>query len=144
MYILIINGPNINLTGLRRPDIYGTMSYGEMMDFIDKQSPCPLMTMQFNSEGDIIDTLHRINSDGSCLGVVLNAGAYTHYSYAIADAIEAIDKPVVEVHISNIHAREDFRSKSVIAANCIGSISGFGPYSYLLGVRAIMEYASKD
>ena len=144
MYILILNGPNINFTGMRRPDIYGTAGYREMKEYIEKESPCPVIVMQHNSEGDIIDTLHRIHFDSDCIGVVLNAGAYTHYSYAIADAIEAIDKPVVEVHMSNIHAREDFRSKSVTAPYCIGVIAGFGVDSYLLGVRALMRHVAKD
>ncbi len=101
-YILIVNGPNINLTGIRRTDIYGSGSYSDMTAWIEANAPCRIVVEQYNAEGQIIDALHRAHFDNECAGIVLNAGAYTHYSYAIADAVEAITKPVVEVHISNI------------------------------------------
>lgn len=139
-YILIVNGPNINLTGIRRTDIYGSGSYSDMTAWIEANAPCRIVVEQYNGEGQIIDALHRAHFDNECAGVVLNAGAYTHYSYAIADAVEAITKPVVEVHISNILSREDFRCKSVIAKHCIGSIAGFGWQSYTLALKALTEH----
>ena len=102
------------------------------------------MHEQRNSEGELIDLIHENGFAADCIGIVLNAGAYTHYSYALADAIEAVEVPVVEVHISNIFAREGFRSKSVIAPVCIGSISGFGRESYRLAIKALTDYAPKD
>lgn len=136
-YILIVNGPNINLTGQRRTDVYGAESYDDMCRWIDKHSFCTLTFEQYNSEGAIIDALHRAGADSNCIGVVLNAGAYTHYSYAIADAIEAINTPVIEVHLSNIFARESFRSTSVIAPMCRGTIAGLGKMSYILAIEAL-------
>lgn len=141
---MILNGPNINLTGIRRRDVYGAESYADMMAYIAGHVACELKIEQHNSEGEIIDALHRSHFDDDCRGVVLNAGAYTHYSYAIADAIEAIAKPVVEVHLSNTAAREDFRAKSVIAPMCVGSIAGFGKMSYILAVNALLAHASED
>lgn len=139
-YILVLNGPNLNLLGRRRPEIYGDLS---LEDINDGLCACfrdaSLVFEQYNSEGEIIDSLHRAGFDDECRGVVLNAGAYTHYSYAIADAIEAIDVPVVEVHISNIASRESFRATSVIAPVCRGSISGFGADSYRLAIDALLN-----
>lgn len=139
-YILVLNGPNLNLLGRRKPEIYGTLSLEDINDglcacFGDAQ----LVFEQYNSEGEIIDSLHHADFDGDCRGIVLNAGAYTHYSYAIADAIEAIEVPVVEVHISNIASRESFRSTSVIAPVCRGSITGFGADSYRLAIDALLN-----
>lgn len=138
--ILVINGPNLNLLGEREPGIYGDESYESLCDAImDKadelKAKCEVF--QSNHEGAIIDKLHsaRINFDG----VVLNAGAYTHYSYAIRDAISAIKIPVIEVHISNVFARDEFRKESVIAPVCKGSISGFGFMSYLLAMEALVK-----
>lgn len=141
MYILIINGPNLNLLGVRKPEVYGSRTLEEINLDLAKglDTDTILETRQFNSEGDIIDELHRAGFDPECRGIVLNAGAYTHYSYAIADAIEAIEAPVIEVHMSNIAAREDFRRKSVIAPQCRGSIAGFGELSYKLAIQALMQ-----
>lgn len=139
-YILVVNGPNLNLLGHRQPEIYGKRTLDEinsrLVDIFSKQAE--LRFEQSNSECAIIDCLHRCGFDTECMGIVLNAGAYTHYSYAIADAIAAIPAPVVEVHISNIFARDEFRSRSVIAPVCAGSVSGFGEDSYRLAVEALI------
>ncbi len=139
--ILVINGPNLNLLGEREPGIYGNDTYEALCDLImDKAESLGVKceVFQSNHEGAIIDKLHmaRKNFDG----VVLNAGAYTHYSYAIRDAIAAIQIPVVEVHISNVFARDEFRKTSVIGPVCRGSISGFGFGSYLMAMEALVNY----
>lgn len=138
-YILIVNGPNINLTGIRRTDIYGSGSYSDMTAWIEANAPCHIVVEQNNGEGQIIDALHRAHFDNECAGVVLNAGAYTHTSLALADAIAAIEVPVIEVHISNVHAREEVRHRSMISGVCAGVIAGFGLDSYRLGVEAIVS-----
>lgn len=143
-YILVLNGPNLNLLGKRKPEIYGSETLADISAWLDSETSCRLVHEQRNSEGQLIDLIHDHGFAADCMGIVLNAGAYTHYSYAIADAIEAIEVPVVEAHISNIFAREGFRSKSVIAPVCIGSVSGFGKESYLLAIKALTDYASKD
>ena len=145
-YILIINGPNLNLLGRREPEIYGSRALDDINRDLAATLPDGLCleTEQYSGEGEIIDALHRAGFDPDCLGIVLNAGAYTHYSYAIADAIAAISVPVVEAHISNVHAREDFRRTSVIAPVCAGTISGFGEASYRLALEAIMLNNGKD
>ena len=138
MNILIINGPNLNLLGKREPGIYGDDSLEEIQREIlekAKKMNIEVAFFQSNHEGSIIDALHEAMD--SYDGVVLNAGAYTHYSYAIRDAIAAIKMPVVEIHLSNVHAREEFRHTSVIAPVCVGSIAGFGKKSYILGLRAV-------
>lgn len=139
--VLVINGPNLNLLGEREPGIYGNDTYEALCDLImDKAESLGVKceVFQSNHEGAIIDKLHmaRKNFDG----VVLNAGAYTHYSYAIRDAIAAIQIPVVEVHISNVFARDEFRKTSVIGPVCRGSISGFGFGSYLMAMEALVSY----
>lgn len=140
--ILVIHGPNLNLLGEREPGIYGDVSFDALNQSIMAQAQklgmeCEIF--QSNHEGAIIDKLHSARTE--FFGVVLNAGAYTHYSYAIADAIKAIKIPCIEVHISNIFARDAFRSHSVIAPVCKGSISGFGLQSYYLAVTALSEMA---
>ncbi|MBR7084141.1 MAG: type II 3-dehydroquinate dehydratase [Oscillospiraceae bacterium] len=138
--ILIMHGPNLNLLGEREPGIYGDTSFEtlnrHLVEYAEKLG-MQAEIFQSNHEGVLIDKLHesRKNFDG----IVLNAGAYTHYSYAISDAIKAIKIPVIEVHISNIFARDAFRSNSVIAPVCAGSISGFGLLSYDLAVKALAE-----
>ena len=139
--VLVINGPNLNLLGEREPGIFGNDTYEALCDLImDKAESLGVKceVFQSNHEGAIIDKLHmaRKNFDG----VVLNAGAYTHYSYAIRDAIAAIQIPVVEVHISNVFARDEFRKTSVIGPVCRGSISGFGFGSYLMAMEALVNY----
>ena len=138
--ILIMHGPNINLTGKREPNQYGTTSYAQMnnefIDYAEEQGMrCDIF--QSNHEGELIDKLH--DSIGVYDGIVLNAGAYTHYSYAIRDAIAAIEIPVVEVHMSNVHKREEFRHQSVLSPVCCGVICGFGKNSYILGISALKE-----
>lgn len=136
--ILVMNGPNLNLLGLREPGVYGTDSYDAVCDRIReraKELQVEVDFFQSNSEGGLIDRLHA--AMGEVDGIVLNAGAYTHYSYAIRDAISSIRLPVIEVHMSNIHAREEFRHTSVISAVCKGQIAGFGVNSYLLALEAL-------
>jgi 3-dehydroquinate dehydratase-2 len=134
MKILIINGPNLNLLGKREPEIYGRQSFEEYFEIL--QTAYPDVTMHYfqsNHEGEIIDQLHEAGF--TYQGIILNGGAYTHTSIAIADAIAAIETPVVEVHISNIHAREEFRKHSFSAANCVGCITGLGLKGYDLAVE---------
>ncbi len=138
--VWVINGPNLNLLGMREPGIYGNDSYDAVCARIRQKAETlgiQAVCFQSNSEGELIDRLHE--AMGQADGIVLNAGAYTHYSYAIRDAIAAIRLPVVEVHLSNIHAREEFRHTSVIAPVCRGQIAGFGPGSYLLALYALLE-----
>lgn len=140
MNILVINGPNLNLLGKREPRVYGNDTLQEIQTEIAalaKELGVQVEFFQSNHEGSIIDALHNAMDDMD--GVVLNAGAFTHYSYAIRDAIAAIKIPVIEVHMSNIHSREEFRHTSVIAPVCRGSILGFGKNSYLLALRAVKE-----
>jgi len=134
--IAIINGPNLNLLGKREPDIYGQISFEEYYAQLREDFPdIELEYFQSNHEGDIIDFLHKTGFVYD--GIVLNAGAYTHTSVAIADAIKAIKCPVIEVHISNVFAREEFRKHSYISPVCIGIISGFGLDSYRLAISAL-------
>ena len=131
--ILIINGPSLNLLGQRETDVYGKLSFDDYIDELKKEFPeTEINDYQSNIEGEIIDKLQQANLEFNA--IVLNAGAYTHTSIAISDAIKAIDTPVIEVHISNIMAREDFRHVSYIAPNCVGSIIGFGLESYRLAL----------
>lgn len=135
MKIAIINGPNLNLLGKREVEIYGTNSFEEYLAYLkDKYPNYELSYFQSNVEGELINKLHEVGF--SYYGIILNAGAYTHTSIALADAIAAIKTPVVEVHISNIFAREDFRHISYIGKNCIGNISGFGLQSYEIALRS--------
>ncbi len=134
MDILIINGPNLNLLGRREPGIYGTRSFEDF--FPELQASFPQLTLthfQSNHEGTLLDKLHEVGFTHH--GIVLNAGGYTHTSVALADAVAAINTPVVEVHLSNLHAREEFRQKSLLGRHCAGSISGFGLESYRLAVQ---------
>lgn len=134
MKILVINGPNLNLLGKREISMYGKQTIEEILQSIsNKYSSIALDYLQSNIEGELVNYLQ--DADQNYDGIILNAAAYTHTSIAIADAIAAIQTPVVEVHISNIFAREQERKTSLISANCIGSISGFGPASYELAVH---------
>lgn len=140
MKIWILNGVNLNMTGIREKGIYGSFTLDEINEKIkayckNKGVECDFY--QSNHEGDIVDKLHEARNLYD--GVVLNAGAHTHYSYAIHDAIVACEIPVVEVHMSNVHKREEFRHKSVLSDACKGVIAGFGYKSYILGVEALLD-----
>lgn len=138
--VVLIHGPNLNLTGMREPGIYGKDTLAEInVQVIRKCNSAGMEceVFQSNSEGAIIDRIHETRE--TCDGILLNAGAYTHYSYAIRDAISAVCLPCIEIHMSNVHAREEFRHTSVIAPVCAGVIAGFGKNSYLLAVDAMKE-----
>jgi 3-dehydroquinate dehydratase II len=138
MKIQIINGPNLNLLGKREPGIYGNQDFESYYETLKKRFPnLSLQYYQSNVEGEIINKLHEVGF--SIDGILLNAGGYTHTSVAISDAIGAIKTPVVEVHISNIYAREEYRHKSLITSKCIGLISGFGMESYALGLQYFLS-----
>ena len=138
MKILIINGPNLNLLGTREKSIYGEQSFEEFFLTLKKAyGGLDLSYYQSNVEGELINKLHEVGFDYD--GIILNAGGYTHTSVAISDAIAAIKTPVVEVHISHIHAREEYRHTSLITANCAGMITGFGLTGYELALRYFMK-----
>ena len=138
--IQIVNGPNLNLLGTRETSIYGTFTLADVEQSLAAEfgGRHRLGFFQSNHEGAIVDELHRCRSEAD--GVVLNPGAFTHYSLAIHDAIKAIEIPVVEVHISNIHARDSFRHTSVLVSACLGQVSGFGRHSYHLAVSALERH----
>ncbi|MDI6604184.1 MAG: type II 3-dehydroquinate dehydratase [Thermoanaerobacteraceae bacterium] len=136
--VLVIHGPNINFTGTREQNVYGEINYEEINNIIKREASkldIAVKIQQTNSEGEIINFIHSAQNNFDA--IIINPAAYTHYSYAIMDAIGAVQIPAIEVHLSNIHSREEFRRKSVIASKCIGQISGFGPYSYVLALNAI-------
>jgi len=136
--IAIVNGPNLNLLGTREPVIYGNRTFEEYLEVLKVQAEFGNITyFQSNIEGEIIDFLH--SCIGKIHGVILNAGAYTHTSIAIADAISAINIPVIEVHISNVLSREDFRKTSFIASKCVGTISGLGLEGYSLALKYFID-----
>jgi 3-dehydroquinate dehydratase-2 len=140
----IINGPNLNMLGKRDQKIYGNLTLEEMnceiKSFAEKEG-IELIIMQFNFEGEIIEFIQQNSSKLN--GLIINPAAYTHYSYAIADALRDCPIPVVEVHLSNIFSREDFRGKSVTAPACIGQIAGFGYQSYILAIHALQDLLKK-
>ncbi len=139
--VAIVNGPNLNLTGIRQPEIYGNVNFETFIASMrDTYQDVAIEYFQSNSEGDIIDIIQSLGMRDDIDGIILNAGAYAHYSLAIADAIRSIETPVVEVHISNIFSREEFRRKSVISPACIGVISGFGLHGYEMA----LEYLAYD
>jgi len=136
--IAIVNGPNLNLVGTREPDIYGNQNMEAYIDSLrEKYSDIVIHSYQSNIEGELINYLH--NCRGTMHGIVLNGGAYTHTSIALADAVAAIDIPVVEVHISNIYAREEYRRHSFTAAKCAGCITGLGLNGYELALQYFMD-----
>jgi 3-dehydroquinate dehydratase-2 len=138
MKILLINGPNLNLLGRREKSIYGNTSFEEYFKTLtERYQDIDLAYFQSNIEGEIIDKIHNCGFDHD--GIIINAGAYTHTSIAIRDAISGVSSPVVEVHISNVLSRESFRHESIIGPVCKGSIMGFGMDSYRLGIEAIIE-----
>jgi len=139
MRILILNGPNLNLLGKREKNIYGSQSFESYLELVKPVfEGISIDYFQSNWEGEMIDKLHA--SQGVYEGIVLNAGGYTHTSVALADAVAGIQVPVVEVHISNLLKREDFRHKSLIGPNCIGTIMGFGMDSYRLGIESLRVF----
>ena len=140
--VLVLNGPNLNLLGTREPETYGTASLTSIENDLDSEFPdVSFSFQQANGEGQLIDHLHEAHRD-DVDGIVFNPGGYTHTSVALRDAVAAIDPPVVEVHLSNVHGREDFRRTSRIAPVCIGQISGFGAVGYHLAVRALLANES--
>ena len=141
--ILVVNGPNLNLLGVRETDIYGEGTLDELMAGVAAHAESRgaiVRHVQSNVEGDLVEAIQAAaGGDGAADGVVLNAGALTHYSIALRDAIAAVDVPVVETHLSNVYAREDFRHTSAVAAVCAGVITGFGATSYRLAVDALID-----
>lgn len=141
MNLLVINGPNINFLGIREKGIYGTKDFNSLIEMLEekaKELGITIETYQSNCEGEIIDRIQKAYYD-KVDGIIINPGAYTHYSYAIRDALASIDVPKIEVHISNVHKREEFRHVSVTAPVCTGQIVGLGFQGYLLAVDAILE-----
>ncbi len=133
MRILILNGPNLNLLGKREPEIYGSEGFESYLEDLRSKSECAITYYQSNVEGELINALH--DAEERFDGIIFNAGGYTHTSVAIGDAIAAISVPVIEVHISNVYAREAYRHESKMARNCVGVIGGFGLKSYDLAIR---------
>ncbi len=143
MKIQIINGPNLNLLGKREQEIYGEVDFEEFLELLKEHfEDIELKYYQSNIEGEIINKIHEVGFEYD--GIVLNAGGYTHTSVAIADAIAAVETPVVEVHISNVFAREDYRHVSLIGPKCMGSISGFGLDSYRLAIESLRVKKDKS
>ena len=146
MKFLVINGVNLNLTGKREQGVYGTETLEEINEKIKsflEVNGDEVEFFQSNIEGELVNALHDAYLGGSCDGIILNAGAFTHYSYALRDAIAAIDIPVAEVHISNVHAREEFRHKSVLSEVCKGVVCGFGVGSYLAAMVGLKSAITK-
>lgn len=139
MKIMVINGPNLNLLGIREKEIYGAKDFNQVIDYIKeegKELGLEVNCFQSNIEGEIINFIHNAYFE-KYDGIIINPGAYTHYSIAIYDALKGVEIPTVEVHLSNIHKREEFRHKSVTAPACIGQISGFGEYGYIMAMNAL-------
>jgi len=140
MRVLVLHGPNLNLLGKREPGVYGHRSLSEIDDALTEEATkqrVELRIVQSNHEGDLIDAIHAAINRAD--GILINAGAFTHTSVALRDALAGMNLPVVEVHLSNIYAREEFRHRSLIAPVCVGQISGFGWRSYLLGLTALID-----
>lgn len=142
--VLVLNGPNLNLLGIREPEVYGRDTLDDIVERMRRHvdgRDVELRAVQSNAEGALVDALQDARSWAD--GVVLNAGSLTHYSYALRDAISAIELPVVETHLSNVHAREEFRHTTVIGAVCVGVVAGFGADSYLLAVDGLLRHLER-
>ncbi len=145
MKIMVLNGPNLNMLGIREPAVYGNSTYADLEAYIEdygESKGIEVTVLQSNCEGELIDFIHH--ALGNYDGIVINPGAYTHYSYAIHDALASVSIPAVEVHISNIHKREEFRHKSVTAPACIGQITGLGFRGYLLAIDYLKEEVASN
>lgn len=145
MKILVINGPNLDRLGMREKNIYGSLKLSEINEIIHnyfKNKNTFIEFMQSNDEGKIISEIG--NSEEKYNGIVINPGAYSHYSIGILDAIRGVNIPVVEVHLSNIHSREEYRKKTITGEGCLGVISGFGHYSYIMAINALIDFYSKS
>ncbi|MFC1526437.1 type II 3-dehydroquinate dehydratase [Candidatus Latescibacterota bacterium] len=145
MDIAVLHGPNLNLLGTREPGVYGTTALADINAALEIEAAdlgARLHIHQSNSEGELVDRIQE--AADSARAILINPGAYTHYSLAMRDAIAAVGLPAVEVHLSNVHAREPFRQRSVIAPVCLGQIAGFGPHSYSLGLRALVHHLQAE
>lgn len=141
MKIKLINGPNLNFLGIREKGIYGSKSFEDVVNYVveeGKKLGHEIISFQSNVEGELIDAIQDAYLN-NYEGIIINPGAYTHYSIALYDALKSVDMDVVEVHLSNVHKREEFRHKSVTAAACIGQITGFGEYGYIMAIMALMN-----
>lgn len=143
--ILLLNGPNLNLLGVREPDVYGHETLQDIVDELSSfaaERDVELSHLQSNSEGVLVDAIHQARTTAD--GIVFNPGAYTHYSIAIRDAISGVGLPVVETHLSNVHAREPFRRESVLAPVCVGVVAGFGRDSYFVALEALLRHLARS
>lgn len=143
--ILVLHGPNLNLLGKREPEVYGHDTLSDVNQALTEMAAArevQLRILQSNHEGELIDAVHEAGAWAA--GVLINPGAFTHTSYALRDALAAVAVPAVEVHVSNVHARERFRRRSVVAPVCVGQISGFGRRSYTLGLLALLDYVAEQ
>jgi 3-dehydroquinate dehydratase-2 len=143
--VLVLHGPNLNMLGIREPGVYGSVTLeaiNQNLNQMAKQHAMELDIVQSNHEGELIDQIHR--AFGIKDGIMINPGAFTHYSYAIRDALSSVSLPTIEVHLSNIHSRESFRHRSVIAPVVTGQIAGFGAYSYELGLLALVQHFQEN